>query len=423
MTTSLLTVYVRCPAVTIIAVCMTTNLLAECDGLLCVPGTEVMATRFWQRWSLAAAMTLTVCLVLLTPFDKVCQGHCPQECKHCKEDKDSHRRVRDLIIYNNSELVNLTWKIQNVKHQREQDALLREEFLQDVAQQQALREEIESLKDAMKMQVPEIARLRQRGWVLDCVTWERKWQVEALRILPQGFTIDNVLLTEETEPDHRRQETFQQIYETHDWPASDPSYSGLQASGPGAQLKNAQGIMAALHVVINQLKQNLGKSSLSLLDLPCGDFQWMHHFLKTRNDVEYTGADIVPELIQYHQRHFADLPRVHFVQWDIVKTPLNASYDLILCRDMLQHLYRGDAMLALDHVSRSGSSYLLATTFPGTKINSEDIDREALGSRKVSYNLQEAPFSLVPPICTSYDWNVEHIALWSLPLHQKQTIT
>ena len=63
--------------------------------------------------------------------------------------------------------------------------------------------------------------------------------------------------------------------------------------------------MLALHSVINALKRRLGVTRVSLLDVPCGDMHWMKRFLVSRDDVEYTGLDIVPDLIAAHKRDFA----------------------------------------------------------------------------------------------------------------------
>lgn len=259
-------------------------------------------------------------------------------------------------------------------------------------------------------------QLGETGWIMDCVTWERKWETSPGAGL-HSFRVDPGLGVGEASS--RRQETFQAIFQQKDWPAHDPMYSGLQVSGPGAQLKHAQGVMAALHSLIPLLKQALGKSSIHILDVPCGDLQWMSRFLETRDDVVYTGVDIVPELISHHQRRFDRLARAQFIHWDIVRAPLvNHSFDLVLCRDMLQHLWKVDAMTALHNIAQSGASFLLVTTFPDTTHNGE-VEKDALGARKFSYNLEHDPFLLESPICTSYDWNVEHLALWHLPLQQK----
>ena len=246
-------------------------------------------------------------------------------------------------------------------------------------------------------------------WVLDCITGDPK-----KRITPQK--VSDFMIPKSLPEDYNdeRKDAFMKIFKYGGWPAKDPSYNGMQASGPGAMLRNAQGVMAALHSVLNRIKGELAKPELKLLDLPCGDMQWMDPFLNTRSDVQYTGMDIVQPIIRHHQKKYENVKRLRFVHTDIVNTPLTEAFDIILCRDMLQHLQIGDAMKALENFSGSGSKYLLVTTYPDTKKNA-NLNKE---KRNFPYNLELSPFSLTPPLCQSYDWNLEHIALWALPLQQ-----
>ena len=41
-----------------------------------------------------------------------------------------------------------------------------------------------------------------------------------------------------------------------------------------------------------------------ILDSSCGDMTWMPTFLEGRNDIIFTGFDIVPENIQQHRNMF-----------------------------------------------------------------------------------------------------------------------
>lgn len=253
-------------------------------------------------------------------------------------------------------------------------------------------------------------------WVLDCITWDRKRQSSKLRnIILQDLRVNQSSAVGES-PEQRRL-FFHRIFTARDWPSDDPSYHGLQASGPGSVLRNAQNVIAVLHSVLNHVRSYLRKSTVTLLDVPCGDMQWMPYVLDARSDIVYTGADIVPDLIAHHRRKFRRLKNAEFIEHDVVSVALNRSYDVILVRDLLQHLWMADALTALKRLSDSGSKFLLATTFPDTESN-KDVDKGALGGRKSSYNLERAPFSLESPVCSSYDWDVEHIGLWRLPLRQ-----
>jgi len=73
-------------------------------------------------------------------------------------------------------------------------------------------------------------------------------------------------------------------------------------TGPGSTLDFATEAMAGLHVIITELKEKLGVQRIRMLDIPCGDMVWMRRFLEAREDISYTGIDIVPVL--YWQSYY-----------------------------------------------------------------------------------------------------------------------
>ncbi len=68
---------------------------------------------------------------------------------------------------------------------------------------------------------------------------------------------------------------------------------------------------------------------------------WMHRFLQTRNDILYTGMDIVPELIEQHKKTYSHFTQWQFVHQDVLESVIG-QYDLILSKEMMQHLYLAD---------------------------------------------------------------------------------
>jgi len=206
----------------------------------------------------------------------------------------------------------------------------------------------------------------------------------------------------------------------------------VHLQGEGATLHWTQETIAALHSVINQLKQLLGVRRVRLLDVPCGDMVWMSRFLKTRDDVDYTGVDIVPDIIRHHQQNFARFGW-RFYEWDVVRDGLeftNASFNLILCRTLLQHLYSADVLRSLAHLSSAPFRYrqrvfLLTSSFSRHQRNEElEITGDNPG-RFRRLNLELPPVSLVPPLCLVRDgppdareaWFL-HLGLWELPLRR-----
>ena len=190
--------------------------------------------------------------------------------------------------------------------------------------------------------------------------------------------------------------------------------------GPGSSLDFAQETIAGLHVIIDELKRYLDTERVRLLDVPCGDLQWMRRFLETRSDVDYTGVDIVSKVIEHHRSTFADRDW-KFLNLDIVSESINFSdYDLIMTRHMMQHLTHTDVIRILHKFSNvtmlhpQRPIFLLATTYPNTAFN-QKLDVQNLG-RYILLNLEIKPFRLEPPLCLCGDGEAHFMALWRLPL-------
>ena len=223
---------------------------------------------------------------------------------------------------------------------------------------------------------------------------------------------DVTFTPQKTETPNERQASFQKVFQNREWGKTGP------VSGAGSTLYSAQEQIGILHSLIGDMKLLLKKERITMLDIPCGDMTWMKRFLDTRDDVDYTGMDIVPEIINGHKKTFAKKPW-KFVHQDIVATPLKNSYDLIHVRQMLQHLTGRDTLTALRHFSASGH-FLLATTYATIPSNSE-LNTKA-HSRYRLQNLELPPFSLTRPLCYSRDGPPGHsnhlhfTGLWKLPL-------
>src|SRR5271157_1733125 len=110
---------------------------------------------------------------------------------------------------------------------------------------------------------------------------------------------------------------FTNYYRKNTW-LSKESRSGL-----GSELKQTREIIKQLPLLIKQFNIK------SLLDIPCGDFNWMQH---VDLGCAYIGADIVKELIEENKRKYNKT----FVHLDLLTSKL-PKVDLILCRDCLVH--------------------------------------------------------------------------------------
>ncbi len=174
-------------------------------------------------------------------------------------------------------------------------------------------------------------------------------------------------------------QAFTHIYKTNLW-GSERSRSGLGSGGEET---------GHLRGAIPSLLKELGASTL--LDIPCGDFGWLSK--ADLHEVDYTGADIVGELVARNRALYLSTAR-RFAHLDLTCDALPRA-DVVLCRDCLVHLSFENIQRALANIRRSGSTYLLTTTFTSheTNLDIEDCDWRLL-------NLECAPFQFPKPVAT-----------------------
>ena len=153
-------------------------------------------------------------------------------------------------------------------------------------------------------------------------------------------------------------------------------------SGKGSNLEATETLRQTLPPFLAELGVQ------SFLDLPCGDYFWMS---RTELGVaQYTGGDIVPEMIEANRAaHARD--GVRFKVIDLIQGPV-PKHDLVFVRDCLVHLSSDHVKAALANIKASGSDWLLTTTYPDTDINEEISTGQW---RKI--NLEAAPFNLPVP--------------------------
>jgi hypothetical protein len=172
--------------------------------------------------------------------------------------------------------------------------------------------------------------------------------------------------------------TFTGIFSTNVW--GDPE----SVSGPGSSQARGRDFQDDLIALFDRWHVR------SMLDAPCGDFNWMRHVLADRQ-LSYTGVDIVEELIE-RNKHLHSSPNQAFTCADMTRAHF-PTVDLILCRDGLVHLSFADAIAAIQNFRRSGSQYLLTTTFVDRSSNCD----VATGGWRV-LNMEAEPFCFPAPL-------------------------
>jgi len=153
-------------------------------------------------------------------------------------------------------------------------------------------------------------------------------------------------------------------------------------SGTGSTVLQTAVIRNALPQIVRDFRVQ------SILDIPCGDFNWMKLL---DLPLTYTGADFVDEIAAENHRLYSNGTR-SFHRLDLTADPLPPA-DLLLCRDCLPHFSFGNIFKALDNIRRSGSGLLLTSTYPRLERNRDIVTGEW---RRL--NLQIPPFSLPEPL-------------------------
>ncbi len=149
----------------------------------------------------------------------------------------------------------------------------------------------------------------------------------------------------------------------------------------------------------------------TLVDAPCGDFNWMSRV--NISGIKYIGIDMDGDnLLSARTRPsepwtFTPWPKM-ILQLDLVSNVIPKA-DLILCRDFFQHLPNEMILQVLHNFRKSGCEWLLATNHDGGY--NEDIPTPG-GFHRV--DLIGVPFSLGQPFERIADGDGRSLALWSL---------
>ena len=149
-----------------------------------------------------------------------------------------------------------------------------------------------------------------------------------------------------------------------------------------------------------------------MLDIPCGDLHWLN---QVDLGVSYTGADIVPDIVESNRQKYTT-PNRQFLCLDATTSPLPQA-DVILCRDCLVHLSFANIHRALSNFRASGSRYLLMTHFYDVTVNRDIADGDW---RPLNFTLEPfkflAPLQLIVENCIEGDgaYRDKALGLWEL---------
>jgi hypothetical protein len=195
-------------------------------------------------------------------------------------------------------------------------------------------------------------------------------------------------------------QTASDFYSNATWPPKERK----SGSGPGSNLGySTQVSMQILQHVIREHKVT------TMIDLPCGDVNWIFDSLETDSLELYIGLDIVGSVIKTNAARLAHHSNKIFRHWDGAQCPLpkiafrkrdgqniERSVDLVHSRDVLQHLTLVQGMQFLCNVFQSGARLFVTTSFPGHGMKNRDIKEG-----EFFYNdLTVDPYNMPKTTCT-----------------------
>lgn len=153
-----------------------------------------------------------------------------------------------------------------------------------------------------------------------------------------------------------REQTFTTIYDYGSWGKDE---NGEGTSGFGSVVEHVQPYMKLIQDFIDQ------NEIKSVVDFGCGD--WVLSRQINWHGAIYIGIDVVKHVIEKNQKQFSNAT-TFFIHEDGLNISLPKA-DLLICKDVLQHLSNEDVSLLLSQIHKY--KYCLITN---------DIDKDTLTS-------------------------------------------
>lgn len=127
---------------------------------------------------------------------------------------------------------------------------------------------------------------------------------------------------------------------------------------------------------MQQLKETIQKYNIkSMVDMPCGDVNWIFDSFETDSLPLYVGLDVASAVIEVNKKRFAHHKNKEFHFWDASHCAVprffnetsskEETFDLVHVRDVVQHMSIDLGVKYFCNVFKSGAKFLLTTTFPG----------------------------------------------------------
>lgn len=176
------------------------------------------------------------------------------------------------------------------------------------------------------------------------------------------------------------QAVFTKVYDEAHWGRNE---RGEGYSGTGSLVRFASEYMIYLQNFLSE------KNIQSVVDIGCGDWEFSKYV--DWKDIAYKGLDVVPSVIDKNIKNFSS-PSVSFACVDVIHSDLPIG-DLMLCKDVLQHLTNSDILALIKQIGKYKYCLITNDVNPHTLTsdNSEILWRgnyRPLDLTKPPYNLK-----------------------------------
>ena len=204
-----------------------------------------------------------------------------------------------------------------------------------------------------------------------------------------------------------RKRRFVQVWKQNLWSSAE------SRSGRGSERRHAKpDRVFLLDLIRKRVALTPKTANLTIVDFPCGDMNWMVELLETLEgeyaSVTYHGYDIVPDAIAQHRKRFGRIkPLWHFYHADAVST-VPVRGDLLLCRDLLNHLSLEDGRRVLSNVLMSRTPLLAISNNQRDVRRNEPLVVDDGGSSR-EIDITKPPFGWPRPIQGN-----GHLFVWNL---------
>lgn len=179
-------------------------------------------------------------------------------------------------------------------------------------------------------------------------------------------------------PVDQHEQVFTHIYDHAVWGRNSEK---VGFSGGGSLLKNAR---AYIDLLVPFMKEH---NITSVVDAGCGDWEFSRFIDWT--GIQYIGYDVVESVIEKNIKRYSS-PNVTFIHANMLTEDLPPA-DLLLCKEVLQHLTNEDILSFLPQLKKY--KYCLITNNVYTRTLSSDNPDCTMGQCR-NIDLSQPPFNI-----------------------------